>query len=94
MSDEGVSLENRGLVFNTDLLEALELESLLRMAEIILVSAHARQESRGAHSREDFPDRDDQHWLRHTLAYYTPGGPKLEYLPVDVSMWQPVERKY
>ena len=54
----------------------------------------ARKESRGAHSRRDFPNRDDANWGKHTLAHYTPEGPKLDYSPVAMTMWKPVERKY
>jgi succinate dehydrogenase / fumarate reductase flavoprotein subunit len=53
-----------------------------------------REESRGAHSRRDFPQRDDSNWLKHTLAYYTSEGPRIDYIPVVINMWQPVERKY
>lgn len=81
-------------VYNTDLLSALEVENLVDLAEVIVVGALARTESRGAHSRRDFPQRDDVNWLKHTLAYYAPEGPKLEYIPVKITLWQPVERKY
>jgi len=81
-------------IYNTDLLAALEVENLVDLAEVIVAGASARTESRGAHSRRDFPQRDDINWLKHTLAYYTPTGPRLEYIPVKVTLWQPVERKY
>ena len=89
-----VFLDNRGLAFNTDLLETIELESLLNLAEIILLSAKARRESRGAHSREDFPDRDDENWLRHTLAQNTGNGPRLFYKPVTITRFEPKPRVY
>jgi succinate dehydrogenase / fumarate reductase flavoprotein subunit len=76
------------------MLNALEAENLLGLSEIIVSGALARKESRGAHSRRDFKVRDDQNWLKHTLAYYTPEGPRLDYIPVAVTMWKPVERKY
>jgi len=87
-------VKDRGRIYNTDLLSALEVDNLLDLAEVIVAGALARTESRGAHSRRDFPQRDDANWLRHTLAHYTPTGPRLEYIPVAVTMWQPVERKY
>ncbi len=85
---------DRGHIYNTDLLSCLEVDNLLDLAEIIVTGALARQESRGAHSRRDFPTRNDADWLKHTLAHYTPKGPRLDYIPVDISMWKPVERKY
>jgi len=87
-------VKDRGQIYNTDLLSALEVDNLLDLAEVIVAGALARTESRGAHSRRDFPQRDDVNWLKHTLAHYTPTGPRLEYIPVAVTMWQPVERKY
>jgi succinate dehydrogenase / fumarate reductase flavoprotein subunit len=90
----GMKVEDRGHIYNTDLLSCLEVDNLLDLAEIIVTGAIARKESRGAHSRRDFPKRDDVDWLKHTLAHYTPKGPRLEYTPVNITMWQPVERKY
>jgi succinate dehydrogenase / fumarate reductase flavoprotein subunit len=89
-----IKVKDRGRVYNTDLLSALEADNLLDLAEIIVAGALARTESRGAHSRRDFPKRDDVNWLKHTLAHYTPKGPRLDYIPVNITMWQPVERKY
>jgi succinate dehydrogenase / fumarate reductase flavoprotein subunit len=89
-----LSIENRGGRFNTELLEAVELESLLNLAEIILVSALAREESRGAHSREDYPERDDPNWLQHTLAQKSDLGPRLFYKPVSVTRFEPKPRVY
>jgi len=89
-----IRVRDRGRVYNTDLLSALEAANLLDLAEVIVAGAIARTESRGAHSRRDFPQRDDVNWLKHTLAYYTPTGPRLDYTPVAITMWQPVERKY
>jgi succinate dehydrogenase / fumarate reductase flavoprotein subunit len=81
--------------YNTDLLETVELGFLLDLAEALVASARARTESRGGHFREDFPDRDDKSWLKHTLAWKTPGGgAKLDYKPVVVTRYQPMERKY
>jgi succinate dehydrogenase / fumarate reductase flavoprotein subunit len=89
-----VRVEDRGRIYNTDLLNALETENLVDLAEVVVAGAMARQESRGAHSRRDFQTRDDVNWLKHTLAYRTPSGPRLEYIPVAITMWNPVERKY
>ena len=89
-----VKVKDRGRIYNTDLLSALETDNLLDLAEIIVTGALSRTESRGAHSRRDFPNRDDVNWLKHTLVYYTPKGPRLDYIPVTIAMWQPVERKY
>jgi succinate dehydrogenase / fumarate reductase flavoprotein subunit len=90
----GIKVEDRGHIYNTDLLSCLEVDNLLNLAEIIVTGAIARKESRGAHSRRDFPKRNDVDWLKHTLAHYTPTGPRLDYIPVNITMWQPVERKY
>ncbi len=89
-----VQVKDRGRIYNTDLLSALEVDNLLDLAEVIVTGALARTESRGAHSRRDFPKRDDVNWLKHTLAHYTPTGPRIDYIPVAITMWQPVERKY
>jgi len=89
-----IRVTDRGRIYNTDLLSALEADNLLDLAEVIVAGALARTESRGAHSRRDFPKRDGINWLKHTLAYYTPTGPRLDYIPVAITMWQPVERKY
>jgi len=90
----GMKVNDHGRIYNTDLLSALEADNLLDLAEIIIAGALARTESRGAHSRRDFPKRDDDNWLKHTMAHYTPEGPRLDYIPVNITMWQPVERKY
>ncbi len=84
-----VLVQDKGQVFNTDLIQALELQSLVELAETIVAGALARQESRGAHYRSDFPTRDDANWLKHTLALQTPDGPVLEYTPVTITRFQP-----
>jgi succinate dehydrogenase / fumarate reductase flavoprotein subunit len=89
-----VSIDDKGQRFNTDLYEAWELGSLLDLAEATAVSALARQESRGGHSREDFSKRDDVNWLKHTLAYKTDKGVELKYKPVVITKFQPKERVY
>jgi succinate dehydrogenase / fumarate reductase flavoprotein subunit len=75
-------------------MEALELGHMLVQAEVILASALAREESRGAHSREDFPQRDDQRWLKHTLALPTAKGPKIMDKPVTITRFEPQARTY
>jgi succinate dehydrogenase / fumarate reductase flavoprotein subunit len=86
---ESVVLQDRGHIFNSDLVQALELSSLAEIAETIVAGALAREESRGAHYRSDFPKRDDARWLRHTLAVRTPEGPQLSYAPVTITRFQP-----
>jgi succinate dehydrogenase / fumarate reductase flavoprotein subunit len=89
-----VRIQDRGRVFNTDLLETRELGYLLDCAEATAAGALARQESRGAHSREDYPERDDVEWLKHTLAYKSEGGPELRYKPVTLGRFEPKPRIY
>jgi succinate dehydrogenase / fumarate reductase flavoprotein subunit len=84
-----VRLEDTGRIFNTDLITALELGSLVELAETAVVGALAREESRGAHYRTDFPRRDDANWLRHTLCHRTPDGPRLDYAPVTITRFPP-----
>jgi succinate dehydrogenase / fumarate reductase, flavoprotein subunit len=80
--------------YNTDLLEAVELGFLLDLAETLVVSARARTESRGGHFREDHPARDDRNWLKHSLARRTDSGVKLDYKPVSMTRYEPMERRY
>jgi succinate dehydrogenase flavoprotein subunit len=87
-------VNDKGKVYNSNLFHALEIENLLDLAEVTVAGALERKESRGAHARRDFPTRDDQEWLRHTLAFRTEAGPKLTYKPVTINTWKPVERKY
>jgi succinate dehydrogenase / fumarate reductase flavoprotein subunit len=89
-----VGLQDKGRQFNTELLEALELGYLLELAEVTAESALARRESRGAHSREDYPERDDAAWLKHTLAYRSDRGMELKYKPVTITRFQPKPRTY
>lgn len=87
-------IDDRGHRFNTDLLEAIELGNLLELAEVTAAGALNRQESRGAHYREDFPQRDDANWLKHTLACKVAGQIEFSYKPVSITKFQPKERKY
>jgi succinate dehydrogenase / fumarate reductase flavoprotein subunit len=89
-----VTISDRGSVFNTELLEAQELGYLLDLAEVTVASALARTESRGAHSREDYPERDDKKWLKHSLAYRGPKGPTFGYKPVSITRFEPKPRTY
>ena len=92
---ERVVVEDKGDVFNSDLTQALELGFLLELAECMVVCGLARKESRGAHARPyDFPDRDDENYLRHTVVTWEDGAPKLDWKPVTITKWQPEERKY
>ncbi len=91
---EKISIEDKSKGFNTDLLEALELGWLLDCAATTVTSALAREESRGAHTREDFPNRDDKNWLKHTLAFNTEDGIVLKYKPVRITTYQPKARTY
>jgi succinate dehydrogenase / fumarate reductase flavoprotein subunit len=87
---ERVRVEDKGRVFNTDLITALELGSLVELAETVVASALAREESRGAHYRSDFPRRDDTHWRKHTRCHYAPDGPQLSYAPVTITKFKPI----
>ena len=90
-----VVIEDKGQVFNNDLTQALELEFLLDLAACMIPAGIERKESRGAHARPyDHPDRDDENYMRHTLVRWVDGAPKLEWKPVTVTKWQPMERKY
>lgn len=89
-----ITVEDKDKEFNTGLIAALQLDYMLELAEITVVSALPRQESRGAHSRRDFPKRDDANWLKHSLAYCTKDGPRLEYSPVTITRWPPAARTY
>jgi succinate dehydrogenase / fumarate reductase, flavoprotein subunit len=89
-----ISIDDKSSVYNTNLYHALEIANLLDLAEVMVTGALTRTESRGGHARRDFPERDDANWLKHTLAHFTEQGPKLDYKPVTITTWQPVERKY
>ncbi|HEX8811270.1 MAG TPA: hypothetical protein VF742_04690, partial [Terracidiphilus sp.] len=88
-------LDDRGLTFNTELIAALELGFMLDVAEAIVQCALHRTESRGAHQRTDFPKRDDEKFLEHSLVYRNAdGSSRVEYLPVKITRWPPGERVY
>ena len=92
---ERVVVEDKGNVFNNDLTQALELGCLLELADCMVVTGIARKESRGAHSRpSDYPDRDDENFLRHTIVHWADGTPKLDWKPVTITKWQPEARSY
>jgi succinate dehydrogenase/fumarate reductase flavoprotein subunit len=89
-----IGLKQRGLAFNNEFIQYRELEGMLHLAEVIVEGALTRKESRGSHFREDYPNRDDEHWLRHTLAYKTPEGTRLDYKEVTITSFPPKERTY
>ncbi len=91
---EHIQIDDKGMNFNTDLTEALELHNLLHFAEIIVNGALNRQESRGSQFRTDYPKRDDKNWLKHTLAFKKEGKVIFDYKPVVITKFQPKERKY
>ena len=86
--------EDHSRIYNTNLVQVLETENMLQLAEVLLFAGLAREESRGAHARTDFPVRDDNKFLGHSMVYHTGGKPRLEYKPVAITNWKPVERKY
>lgn len=89
-----IPLVDKSKVFNTNLIELLELRNMLEVARTVALCALNRRESRGGHWREDYPERDDENFLKHSLVYYKDGELKLEYLPVRITKYQPAERKY
>jgi succinate dehydrogenase / fumarate reductase flavoprotein subunit len=89
-----VTVVDKGRIYNTDLMEALELGHMLDVAEVMAHGALARQESRGAHFRQDFQKRDDTHWLKHTMIYKTANGVRADFKPVTITKFEPKERTY
>jgi fumarate reductase flavoprotein subunit len=92
---QNIALDDHSQTFNTELVAALELSCMLDVAEMIAHSALHRTESRGAHQRTDFPKRDDEKFLAHSLVFQQEdGSPRIEYLPVTITRWPPAERVY
>ena len=87
-------IDDRGTVFNQDVLGAIELGYMLDCAEAIVTAAIERTESRGAQFRTDYPERNDEQWLKHIDLVKNGDGPKVSYSPVTITQWQPEERKY
>jgi succinate dehydrogenase / fumarate reductase flavoprotein subunit len=91
---EEIGIMHKERRFNYELEDAIELGNMLKIAEVIVYSALQREESRGAHYRNDFPQRDDQGWLKHTLVFQTPRGLVTDYKPVVVTRFKPQARTY
>ena len=91
---KGVRATDGGKQFNYNLQDILEVGAMLELAEVVAQGALNRTESRGGHSRLDYPKRDDANWLKHTLVRRAEGGPQFSSTPVRITMWKPVERKY
>jgi succinate dehydrogenase / fumarate reductase flavoprotein subunit len=99
---DDIKTTDRGLIWNTDLMETLEYDNLIAQAVVTIESGLNRTESRGAHAREDYPDRDDANWMKHTLAWKRPGEPvQIDYRPVhnytmsdDIAYIEPKARVY
>ncbi len=89
-----LGLEDGSKVFNTELVLALELGNMIDVAEAVAMVALRREESRGAHTRTDYTTRNDGDWLKHTLVWFAPEGPRMDDATVTITRWQPEERKY
>jgi fumarate reductase flavoprotein subunit len=89
-----IGLSDRSKIFNTEIVQAMELRNLLDVAEAVAIAASKRPESRGAHTRTDFTTRNDAEYLKHSIMTFTPQGPELGYKDVTITRWQPEERKY
>jgi succinate dehydrogenase / fumarate reductase flavoprotein subunit len=92
---KNVHVEDKGNVFNSDLTQAIELGNMLDTAWVMVQAGIARKESRGAHARpHDYPTRDDEHFLKHSISRWVDGAPELSYEAVRMGKWEPEERKY
>jgi succinate dehydrogenase / fumarate reductase flavoprotein subunit len=89
-----IAVQDKSRIYNSNLIQTLETENMLELADALLFAGLARQESRGAHFRTDFAVRDDEKFLGHSMVCYTGGTPRLESKPVAITTWKPVERKY
>ena len=87
-------VDDQAKEYNTNFCNVMEIDSMLRIAEIVLTGALNRRESRGAHARTDYPGRDDVNFLKHSLAYYSDSEPCMKWHPVTFTRYAPVERKY
>lgn len=94
MRCKSVCIRNKGTIFNQELVNVIELEGMLDVAEAICLGAKARKESRGSHFRLDHPSRDDANWLKHTIITFKPEGPRIDYKPVNITLYQPKPREY
>jgi succinate dehydrogenase / fumarate reductase flavoprotein subunit len=89
-----IGLTDRSDTYNSELRDALEIGNMIELARVVVAGAAQRHESRGSHAMVEHPTRDDANFLKHTLAYRTAGAPRISYIPVMVTRWQPTERKY
>jgi succinate dehydrogenase / fumarate reductase flavoprotein subunit len=94
MRRRNLHIRNKGTIFNQELVNVIELEGMLDVAEAICLGAKARKESRGSHFRLDHPSRDDANWLKHTIITFKPEGPRIDYKPVNITLYQPKPREY
>jgi fumarate reductase flavoprotein subunit len=91
---QAITIDDHDRAYNTELVAALELGNMLDVAETVLWSAVERRESRGSHTRRDYVERDDERFLKHSLAYAADGPPRIDYRDVTITRWPPAERKY